>query len=124
MIKQSIRLSGFILAVFALILVFKHSYMTQGEKPLGTTERFELIQVYGDKDRLINELNAMVDQYDAVLVKIVPNPGRFFFFLFFCVQKTHLPKHVSTAYFSGLVVPCRCHGALRFWLKTYRSCRR
>lgn len=73
MIKQSIRLTGFILALFALILVFKHSYMAQEEKPLGTTERFELIQVYGDKNRLINELNAMVDQHDAVLVKIVPN---------------------------------------------------
>ena len=73
MIKHSIRIAGFILAVFSLVLVFKHSCATQKEKPLGTTEGFELIQVFGDKDRMINELNAMADQYHAVLVKIVPN---------------------------------------------------
>ena len=35
MIKQSIRIAGFILALFALILVFKHTHMMQEEKPLG-----------------------------------------------------------------------------------------
>ncbi|MFR3484235.1 MAG: hypothetical protein ACLTXL_12505 [Clostridia bacterium] len=37
-IKQSIRLVGCIIALFALILVFKHSHLMQEEKPLNTTE--------------------------------------------------------------------------------------
>ena len=75
MIKQSIRIAGFILALFALILVFKHTHMMQVEKPLGTTERFNLTLLSTDtsKERLVNELNDLVDQYHAVLVKVVPN---------------------------------------------------
>ena len=75
MIKQSIRIAGFILALFALILVFKHTHMMQEEKPLGTTERFNLTLLSTDtsKDLLVDELNSLVDQYDAVLVKVVPN---------------------------------------------------
>lgn len=75
MIKMSIRIAGFILALFALILVFKHMHMMQEEKPLGTTERFNLTILSTDisKDRLVCELNALVDQYNAVLVKVVPN---------------------------------------------------
>lgn len=75
MIKQSIRIAGFILALFALILVFKHTHMMQDEKPFGTTERFNLtlLSANTSKDRLVNELNDLVDQYDAVLVKVVPN---------------------------------------------------
>lgn len=42
MIKQSIRLVGCIIALFALILVFKHSHLMQEEKPLNTTERFNI----------------------------------------------------------------------------------
>ena len=42
MIKQSIRLVGGIIALFALILVFKHSHLMQEEKPLNTTERFNI----------------------------------------------------------------------------------
>lgn len=75
MIKQSIRIAGFILALFALILVFKHIHMMQEEKPLGTTERFYLTILSTDtsKEQLVNELNDLVDQYHAVLVKVVPN---------------------------------------------------
>ena len=75
MIKQSIRIAGFILALFALILVFKHTHMMQEEKPLGTTERFNLTLLSTDtsKEQLVNELNDLVDQYHAVLVKVVPN---------------------------------------------------
>lgn len=75
MIKQSIRIAGFILALFALILVFKHTHMMQEEKPLGTTERFNLtlLSTGTSKEQLVNELNSLVDQYDAVLVKVVPN---------------------------------------------------
>lgn len=75
MIKQSIRIAGFILALFALILGFKHTHMMQKEKPLGTTERFNLtlLSTNTSKDRLVDELNSLVDQYDAVLVKVVPN---------------------------------------------------
>ena len=74
MIKQSIRIAGFILALFALILVFKHTHMMQEEKPLGTTERFNLSFLSTDtsKEQLVNELNNLVDQYHAVLVKVVP----------------------------------------------------
>lgn len=75
MIKQSIRIAGFILALFALILVFKHTHMMQEEKPLGTTERFNLtlLSTETPKEQLVNELNDLVDQYHAVLVKVVPN---------------------------------------------------
>lgn len=75
MIKQSIRIAGFILALFALILVFKHTHMMQEEKPLGTSERFYLTLLSTDtsKEQLVNELNDLVDQYHAVLVKVVPN---------------------------------------------------
>ena len=75
MVKQSIRIAGFIVALFALILVFKHSHMMQDEKPFGTTERFNLtiLSTTVSKDRLVNELNALVDQHHAVLVKVVPN---------------------------------------------------
>lgn len=75
MIKQSIRIAGFILALFALILVFKHTHMMQEEKPLGTTESFNLtlLSTGTSKEQLVNELNSLVDQYDAVLVKVVPN---------------------------------------------------
>lgn len=75
MIKQSIRIAGFILALFALIWVFKHTHIMQNEKPFGTTERFNLtlLSANTSKDRLVNELNDLVDQYDAVLVKVVPN---------------------------------------------------
>ena len=78
MIKQSIRIAGFILALFALILVFKHTHMMQEEKPLGTTERFNLTFLSTDtsKEQLVNELNNLVDQYHAVLVKVVPNQDK------------------------------------------------
>lgn len=79
MIKQSIRIAGFILALFALILVFKHTHMMQEEKPLGTTERFNLTFLSTDtsKEQLVNELNNLVDQYHAVLVKVVPNQDNY-----------------------------------------------
>ena len=73
MIKQSIRLVGCIIALFALILVFKHSHLMQEEKPLNTTERFNIavLSTTISKERLVNELNALVDQYGAVLTKII-----------------------------------------------------
>lgn len=59
MIKQSIRLVGGIIALFALILVFKHSHLMQEEKPLNTTERFNIavLSTTISKERLVNELN-------------------------------------------------------------------
>lgn len=59
MIKQSIRLVGCIIALFALILVFKHSHLMQEEKPLNTTERFNIavLSTTISKERLVNELN-------------------------------------------------------------------
>ncbi len=80
MIKQSIRLVGCIIALFALILVFKHSHLMQEEKPLNTTERFNIavLSTTISKERLVNELNALVDQYGAVLVKVVPNQDNSF----------------------------------------------
>ena len=79
MIKQSIRLVGGIIALFALILVFKHSHLMQEEKPLNTTERFNIavLSTTISKERLVNELNALVDQYGAVLVKVVPNQDNY-----------------------------------------------
>ena len=79
MIKQSIRLAGCILALFALILCFKHSHMMQEEKPLDTTERFNItvLSTNISKDRLVNELNALVNRYSAVLVKVVPNQDNY-----------------------------------------------
>lgn len=79
MIKQSIRLVGCIIALFALILVFKHSHLMQEEKPLNTTERFNIavLSTTISKERLVNELNALVDQYGAVLVKVVPNQDNY-----------------------------------------------
>ena len=78
-IKQSIRLVGGIIALFALILVFKHSHLMQEEKPLNTTERFNIavLSTTISKERLVNELNALVDQYGAVLVKVVPNQDNY-----------------------------------------------
>lgn len=78
-IKQSIRLVGCIIALFALILVFKHSHLMQEEKPLNTTERFNIavLSTTISKERLVNELNALVDQYGAVLVKVVPNQDNY-----------------------------------------------
>lgn len=79
MIKKSIRIAGFILALFALLLVFKHLQMMQDEKPLGTTERFNLtlLSTNTSKDRLVDELNTLVDKYHAVLVKVVPNQDNY-----------------------------------------------
>ena len=79
MIKQSIRLVVCIIALFALILVFKHSHLMQEEKPLNTTERFNIavLSTTISKERLVNELNALVDQYGAVLVKVVPNQDNY-----------------------------------------------
>lgn len=79
MIKQSIRLVGGIIALFALILVFKHSHLMQEEKPLNTTERFNIavLSTTISKERLVNELNALVDQYGAVLVKVVPSQDNY-----------------------------------------------
>lgn len=79
MIKQSIKLVGCIIALFALILVFKHSHLMQEEKPLNTTERFNIavLSTTISKERLVNELNALVDQYGAVLVKVVPNQDNY-----------------------------------------------
>ena len=75
MIKQSIRLTGFIVALFSLILVFMHLQMTQDAYPFATTERFELT-VYSanaSKNQLVSEMNALVDQYASKLVMFVPN---------------------------------------------------
>ena len=79
MIKQSIRLAGCILALFALILCFKHSHMMQEEKPLDTTERFNItvLSTNISKGRLVNELNALVGRHSAVLVKVVPNQDNY-----------------------------------------------
>lgn len=65
--------------MFALILVFKHSHLMQEEKPLNTTERFNIavLSTTISKERLVNELNALVDQYGAVLVKVVPNQDNY-----------------------------------------------
>ncbi|MDY5798042.1 MAG: hypothetical protein SPJ86_04315, partial [Eubacteriales bacterium] len=79
MIKQSIRLTGFIVALFSLILVFMHLQMTQDAYPFATTERFELT-VYSanaSKNQLVSEMNALVDQYAAKLVKVVPNQDNY-----------------------------------------------
>jgi len=53
--------------------------MIQEEKPLGTTERFNLTLLSTDtsKEQLVNELNDLVDQYHAVLVKVVPNQDNY-----------------------------------------------
>lgn len=79
MIKQSIRLAGSILALFACILVFKHLQVMQNEKPFGTTETFHLTLLSGNtsKDQLVDELNVLVDAYHAVLVKVVPNQDHY-----------------------------------------------
>lgn len=75
MIKLSIRMAAFILAVFALLLVFMHLQFVQNDNPLGTNEKFNLtiLSTASAKDQLVNELNALVDKHDATLVKVVPN---------------------------------------------------
>lgn len=75
MIKLSIRLAAFILALFAMMLVFMHLQFVQNDNPLGTNERFNLtvLSTASSKEQLVNELNALVDKHNAILVKVVPN---------------------------------------------------
>ena len=46
---------------------------------MNTTERFNIavLSTTISKERLVNELNALVDQYGAVLVKVVPNQDNY-----------------------------------------------
>ncbi|MBQ3704680.1 MAG: hypothetical protein II885_18360 [Oscillospiraceae bacterium] len=75
MVKNSIRVASFFVALFSIILVFKYSITIQQQEPFGTNERFELIipTTAVGKEQLVLELNALVDQYNAIVVKVVPS---------------------------------------------------
>lgn len=79
MIKQSVRLAGFLVALFALVLVLKHTAAIQQERPFDTSERFELniLSTSVTKEHLIEGLNALVDQYDGVLVRVMANQDNY-----------------------------------------------
>lgn len=73
MIKHSIRLTGFILALFTFILIFQHTMVEQQLLPFDTTEQFELNISDSNihKNQLINSLNELTEHNKGILVKVI-----------------------------------------------------
>lgn len=72
MIKHSIRLTSFILALFTYLLVFQYNMLGQQQLPFDTTEQFELniSNPNMSKEDLIDNLNELTSRNDGVLVKV------------------------------------------------------
>ena len=72
MVKRSIRISSFLLAIFTFVMILQYAMEKQQTLPLGTTDQFELniAQASVSKSELVEELNALTDQHNGILVKI------------------------------------------------------
>ena len=79
MIKHSIRLTSFILALFTLLLIFQHTMLEQQELPFDTTEQFELNISDSNmpKEKLIDSLNELTSRNKGVLVKVATDPENY-----------------------------------------------
>ena len=73
MIKHSIRLTSFVLALFAFLLNFQQTMLKQQQLPFNTTEQFELNITDSNvpKEELIDSLNELTSSNDGILVKVV-----------------------------------------------------
>lgn len=68
MIKHSIRLTSFILAIFTFLLIFQHTMVQQQKLPFDTMEQFEL-NIPNSKE-YIDSLNELTSRNDGILVKV------------------------------------------------------
>lgn len=68
MIKHSIRLASFMLAIFTFLLIFQHTMLEQQKLPFDTTEQFEL-NIPNSKEH-IDSLNEIASRNEGVLVKV------------------------------------------------------
>ena len=73
MIKHSIRLASFILALFTFSLVLQNIMFEQQQLPFNTTEQFELNISNSNvgKENLIEDLNELTSNNNGILVKVV-----------------------------------------------------
>lgn len=67
------RLSGFMVALFTLILIFQNTMINQQRLPFDTTEQFELniSKSVRSKIDMISDLNSLTESNHGVLVKVV-----------------------------------------------------
>lgn len=79
MIKHSIRLTSFILALFTFLLTFQHTMLEQQQLPFDTAKQFELNISDSNvpKKELINTLNELTSSNEGVLVKVVTDPENY-----------------------------------------------
>lgn len=71
MIKHSIRLSSFVLAIFTFLLIFQHTILEQQRLPFNTMEQFELkSNTNVPKEELIESLSEITSRNDGILVKV------------------------------------------------------
>lgn len=79
MIKHSIRLASFILALFTYLLIFQNTMLEQQKLPFGTMEQFELNLSNSNipKEEIIDNLNELVSSNEGVLVKVVTDPENY-----------------------------------------------
>lgn len=68
MIKHSIRLTSFMLAIFTFLLIFQHTMLEQQKLPFDTTQQFEL-NISSSKQHIDN-LNEITSRNDGILVKV------------------------------------------------------
>ena len=79
MIKKSIRMTSFTLSMFLLILVLQYLSITQKNMPFGTDIQFEMdiFQMDSNKEKLVNDLNAITEKNHSVLVKVITNTNNY-----------------------------------------------
>lgn len=79
MIKHSIRLTSFLLALFSFLLILQYTTVIQQQRPFKTTDRFELnINTQNvTKEEIVKNLNRIVDNNNGVLVKVVANSDEY-----------------------------------------------
>lgn len=75
MVKQSIRLTSILLALFTFILTFQNVMVKQQQLPFDTTKQFELNISETDvsKEKLVDSLNELTNQHHGILVKLTTN---------------------------------------------------
>ncbi len=75
MVKKSIFFASFLLALFTLISINQFEIGNQQNFPMNTSERFELniTNTKISKDKVVNDLNALVDKNKGILLKVVVN---------------------------------------------------
>lgn len=79
MIKHSIRLTSFVLALFTFILTFQNIMTKQQQLPFGATNQFELNISGTDapKEKLVEELNEITSKNNAMLVKVITDSDHY-----------------------------------------------